>query len=81
MENKIQIPKSVKSESFLKRQAHCGECKNCIYDNFSRSYRCMKHKKSVIDSRTFACSRFHYKQADINPNWENEFIFTDRRTW
>jgi len=82
MENDaIQIPDSIKSKPFLKRQAHCGECARCFYDSFSRRNRCCINGRKIIELRTFACGRFYYKFADMNPNWENKFLFTDKRTW
>jgi len=75
------MDKIPKSKSFLKVQAHCGECRYCIYDSFPRGYVCMRDIKEIIGLQTFACKHFHYKQADMNPNWKNEFIYTDERTW
>jgi len=64
----------MQSHRFIKRQAHCSECGHCFYDSFFLGYRCSKTSLGVTLVK-FACKSFWYRQADLNPNWEEEFIF------
>lgn len=75
------IPENIKSKSFLKRQAHCGECSSCFYDQLFCSWYCLTKAKFIHFLDKFACEAFIYENRDLNSNWENEYIYGAKRTW